>query len=144
MREVRRPQERKDMDGNTEQNTSKHFVIAKVGGVDYLTTVDAVSSIGAEHAVLALGADVRHRFTVEAAQAFDRDEAKTYCFVDMAMDATPVAFPELARIIRRANEVAKARAEAEDAQKEIERLMKELAEVRARRDEALKVVNGVA
>ena len=132
------------MNGNTEENMSKHFVIAKVGGVDYLSIVDAASSSGAEHKVLDLGVHVRHRFTVEACQAFDRDEAKTYCFVDMAMAATPVDFAELERIVRRANEVAKARAEAEDAQKEIERLTAELDAARDRRNRALDVINGVA
>ena len=133
------------MDGNDNgTNTSKHFVIARVGGVDYLSIVDAASSSGAEHKVLDLGVHVRHRFTVEAAQAFNREEAKTYCFVDMAMAATPVAFGELARIIQRANDVAKAQAEAEDAQKEIDRLNRELDAARARKNRALDVINGVA
>ena len=133
-----------DNNGNENEQTQTFFVIARVDGHDYLTKVEASSASGAEHAVLRLGMDVRHRYTVQASQAFGREEAKTYCFVDMAMASTPVDFPELERIIDRVNRVAKAQVEADEAQKDIERLMKELASVRERRDEALRVINGVA
>ncbi len=133
-----------DNNGNENEQTQTFFVIAKVAGNDYLTKVESTSMAGAEHRVLDLGMEVRHRFTVEASQAFGREEAKTFCFVDMAMASTPVTFFELAGIIKRVNEKARAEVEVEEAQKDIERLMRELNEVRARRDEALRVINGVA
>lgn len=98
------------MSENKAENTGVQWimVIARVAGRDYLTKVAASSLAGAEHEILDMGyvgkGGVR---AVEASQAFGIKEMKTDYFAYNALDATPIYFEDLKKVIWDRNEAIK-------------------------------------
>ena len=106
----------------------KYMVIAKVRNSWYMTKVEASNQCGAEHFILDMGICGHHEYGVEAATAYDAKAMKTDSFIGMALSANPVSLVELAEIIEANNARIKAKDEAEDRIREIEKQMKTLAE----------------
>lgn len=107
----------------------KYMVIVKIMNDKYLTKVSGVSSLsGAEHKILDLGICGRHEYGVAGATAYDDKAMKTDAFIWDAMAADPISFEQLAEIIEANNARIKAKDEAEDRIREIEKQMKALAE----------------
>lgn len=92
---------------NAAENTGVQWfmVIARVAGRDYLTKVAASSLAGAEHMILDHGyVGKGAKRAVEASQAFGVKEMKTDYFVWNTLDATPVGYEDLKKIIEDRNE----------------------------------------
>lgn len=106
----------------------KYMVIVKIMNDWYMTRVDASSLGGAEHKILDLGICGRHEYGVAGATAYDAKAMKTDTFTSMAMIADPISMGELTEIIEANNARIKAKDEAEDRIREIEKQMKTLAE----------------
>lgn len=106
----------------------KYMVIAKVLNDWYMTRVEAQSLAGAEHKILDLGICGRHEYGVAGATAYDAKAMKTDSFIGMAMTADPISLEQLTEIIEANNVRIKAKDEAEDRVREIEKQMKTLAE----------------
>lgn len=87
----------------------------------YLVSVEAGSHGGAEHRCLDL------HYGIQTSQAFSRDDLRTECFRDMAIDCETISFAELAA----KSEAFKVSIEKErEAREEIERNRKQLEELR--------------
>ena len=106
----------------------KYIVFATICNDVYMTKVSAPSAYNAEHQILDLGICGRHEYGVEGAMAFSATEMKTDTFIGMAMNADPISMAELAQIIEANNARIKAKDEAEDRIREIEKQMKKLNE----------------
>lgn len=106
----------------------KYMVIVKIINDLYMTKVEASSLCNAEHKILDMGICGRHEYGVNGATAYDAKAMKTDAFIGMAMVADPVSLEELAEIIEANNVRIKAKDDAEDRIREIEKQMKKLAE----------------
>lgn len=102
------------------------MVIARVGGVDYLTKVSANRNAGAEHEVLDKGICTRYGYGVTSCIAFDADTMKTDTFIGAALGAQPIAFDDLCKIIDEVNAKLAAKDAAERRLKEIEKQIEAL------------------
>lgn len=107
----------------------QYMVIVNIMNNKYLTKVSGVSSLsGAEHKILDLGICGRHEYGVAGATAYDAVGMKTDTFLWQAMSADPISLEQLTEIIEANNARIKAKDEAEDRIREIEKQMKALAE----------------
>ena len=104
----------------------KYMIIATVNGIDYLTKVYAESAGGAEHVILDIGVCGKHDYSVTGCMAFDADAMKTDTFVYNALNASPINFNELVKIITERNEAILKKDEAEKRIEALEKQMKEL------------------
>ena len=111
----------------------KYFVIATVNSTTYLTKVCAESTGGAEHKILDLGFRGKHEYGVEGCTAYDAAAMKTDCFRYEALEAEPIDYPKLTRII--------AEIRVQNIEKEIRELTEQLELLRAEQREALKFLN---
>ena len=103
------------------------MVIARVAGRDYLTKVAAGSCGGAEGVILGMDRSVRFgKAAVEACQAFDVKGVKTDCFAWMAVEAEPIGFEALKKIVEDRNEAIAKAARAVERIAEIEEAMEML------------------
>ena len=122
----------------------RFFVIAMVDGMTYLTKVWAESTGGAEHKVLNLGFCGKHEYGVEGCTAYDAAAMKTDCFRYEALEAEPIDYPKLIRIIEERNRWIKQKDAAEireNLEKEIRELTEKLELLKAEHDEALEFLN---
>lgn len=106
----------------------KYIVIATVKNDRYMVNIEAHSLASAEHMVLDLGICGRHEYGIEGATAFDAKGMKTDTFIAMAMNADTISMEELCKIVDARNARIKAKDEAEDKIREIEKQMKKLNE----------------
>lgn len=104
----------------------RYMVVAAVKNDWYLVRVTANSLGEAEHKVLDLGICGRHEYGVRGATAFDAKGMKTDTFIGMAMEAEPVSMEEFTEIVDAQNAWIKAKDDAEDKIREIEKQMKQL------------------
>lgn len=104
------------------------MVIAKVNGINYLTNVQAVSLIEAEHTILDIGVCGRHGYGVEACIAFDSDGMKTDTFIGEAMYSTPIELERLKEIIAKRNAEIMIKDVAETKVAELEKAIKHMTE----------------
>ncbi len=112
----------------------KHIVIARIARVDYMVTIEAETASAAERVILDKGICGRHEYAVEACMAFDSKTIKTDTFIAHALNAETVSVHEINELIEKRNDVIKSKDENEDAIREIEKKMKELAsELKARK-----------
>lgn len=123
----------------------KYLVIAMVNGITYLTKVLAESTGGAEHKVLDLGYCGKHEYGVEGCTAYDSALMKTDCFRYEALEAEPIDYPKLTRIIEERNRWIKQKDAAEirvqNLEKEIRELTERLELLKAEHNEALEFLN---
>ena len=106
----------------------KYIVIATVANDRYMVNIEASSLTRAEHMVLELGICGRHEYGVNGATAFDAKGMKTDTFIAMATTADTVSMEELKTIVDAQNAWIKAKDDAEDKIREIEKQMKQLTE----------------
>ena len=106
----------------------KYIVIATVANDKYMVNIEANSLSSAEHMVMDLGICGRHEYGVAGATAFDAKGMKTDTFIGMAMTADTVSMKEFEKIVDAQNFKIKAKDEAEDKIRAIEKQMKQLAE----------------
>ena len=106
----------------------KYMVVAAVQNNWYLVRVEASSLGDAEHKVLDLGICGRHEYGVRGATAFDAKSMKTDTFISMAMESEPVSVEEFTEIVEAQNAWIKAKDDAEDKIREIEKQMAQLNE----------------
>lgn len=109
-----------------------YIVMAKVNGIDYLTSVTAETTIGAEHKVLDLGICGKHTYGVTGCTAYDINDMKYDSFRYHAILSNPVSFEELTSIIEKYNAEIREKDEAEARIEEIEKQMKALADEMAK------------
>ena len=103
-----------------------YIVMAKVNGIDYLTSVTAETALGAEHKVLDLGICGRHTYGVTGCTAYDINDMKYDSFRYHAILSNPVSLEELTSIIEKHNAEIRERDEAEERIRQIEQQMKAL------------------
>ena len=131
LREVKGPQEAKDMDSTSNGKTQNFMVIAAVAGDIYLTKVQAESDGGAEHVVLDLDRSVKFgKAIVTSCQAFSVKEIATECFAWMAISAEPIGFGRLKGIIE-----AESLAAEQEAREQVARLAGLREEMKRLKDE---------
>jgi len=106
----------------------EYIVITRVNKVSYMVRLNAESRSAAEHKILDMSYCGIHEYGVETAQAFDRKDMKTDCFIAMAMASVTVGQVELADIIDNRNRQIELKDLAEKRIWEIESQMKKLTE----------------
>jgi hypothetical protein len=82
--------------------------------------------MAAEHKVLDLSICGKHTYSVTGCMAYGADGMKYDNFIFSALDANPVSFDELEKIIEARNAEIMAKDEAEERIGQIEKQMKEL------------------
>lgn len=107
---------------------TRFMVIARVNGCDYLTKVEAQSAYGAEHKIIDTGVCGKHEYGVENCMAYDLEAMKTDTFRYNAINAEPISYDDLVKVINERNAEIVRKDCAEDKMREIERQMKLLQE----------------
>lgn len=114
-----------------------YMVIAKVNGVNYITKVEAISALSAEHKILELGICGKREYSVEACMAYDYKAMKTETFIASALKAEPISLDVLkVKIEVRNFEIRK----RDNAEKEIERIQKQIKELEKQLEENKKLL----
>lgn len=115
----------------------KYMVIATIKGIEYLTSINASSLCGAEHKIIDMGICGRHEYAVEGCQAFGSKEMKTDHFISRAIKSITIGLDQLLLKIEDRNTEIRAKDEAEDRIKEIE---KQMANLKAELEAAKKIL----
>lgn len=105
-----------------------YLVIARVNDTDYLVKVKAGSLTEAEHLILDNGYVGKHTYGVTASMAFDKQLMRTDTFICRALDAEPISFGELIKIIAARNEEIRESDKKENRINELKRNIKVMSE----------------
>lgn len=109
-----------------------YIIITNVGGVNYMTKVEASSEYHAEHKILDLGICGKHEYSVDGCMAYGYEAIKTETFASYALNAEPISLDALKVKIEVRNAEIRQRDYAEkritEIEKQIERLKAELEE----------------
>lgn len=109
-----------------------YIIIANVGGVNYMTKVEASNLYHAEHKILDLGICGKHEYGVDGCVAYGYEAIKTETFASYALNAEPIALDALRVKIEVRNAEIRQRDYAEkriiEIEKKIEKLKAELEE----------------
>lgn len=103
-----------------------YIVIARVNNIDYLTKVCADTDGGAEHKILDLSICGKHTYGVTSCMAYNKSTMKYDQFIFNALEAQPVSFETLKKIIEKRNDEIRKSDEAEERIREIEKQIKAL------------------
>lgn len=103
----------------------RYMVIVRVDGDDYLCSVSADSAYQAEHVFLDMGICGKHKYSVEACMAYDKEAVKSDTFICSMLGANTISYNELENIITERNEVILASDAFEERIAEIDKLIEE-------------------
>ena len=115
-----------------------YMVIAKVEDVYYMTKVEAISEISAEHKILNLGICGKREYSVEGITAYDYKAMRTETFISNALMSKPISLDALKVKIEARNAEIRKR---DNAEKEIERIQKQIKELEKQLEENKKLLN---
>lgn len=103
-----------------------YMIIANVGGVCYMTKVEAISAIAAEHKILNLGICGKREYGVDGCTAYDYKAMRTETFISNALMSKPVSLDVLTVKIEVRNAEIRQRDYAEKRITEIEKKIEQL------------------
>ena len=114
----------------------KYFVIVRVNNQDYMVKIESSSMGGAENVILSHSFAGIDEYSIQAAQAFDRNGMKTDFFAEAAMNADPISYAELLNIVDENSKRIRAKDELTKKKRELDRLAKQYEALKAEIEEA--------